>query len=266
MAQSNSRLKRMQSEQPWCVYCGQTTPGTQQDHMPPIAIFDNRQRYGEMVYLACDDCHSGTRRLDHVASFFSRVFPDPSTPALQHEMYKVTEGINNNFPGLLEELRPTPEQLEQARNAPSPFTSEDEPLNISERAHDFLLQFGARAALALHYELCREVLPEGGGVFVDLFTNNVLLKGDSHAALSDFAAMLGLPQTLRLGSKSHEGQFMYWSGAAEGNNMWGHLITFRASFGIQAFVARDIADLAPAMPSPKRNRVFRPGFLKGPSR
>jgi hypothetical protein len=260
MGQANSRLKRMQSEQPWCVYCGRTTPGTQQDHMPPIAIFDNRQRHGEMVYLACAACHFGTRRLDHVASFFSRVFPDPSTPALQREMYKVTEGINNNFSGLLEELRPTPEQLEQARNAPSPFNPDDAPSNISERAHDYLLQFGARAAMALHYELCREVLPEGGGVFIDLFTNTVLLKGDR--SLNDFAAMLGLPKTLRQGSKSHEGEFLYASGAAEGNNMWGHLMTFRTSFGIRAFVARDIADLAPAVPTPKLNRVFRPGFLK----
>ncbi len=153
MGQAKNRLKRMQSEQPWCVYCGATTLGTSVDHMPPIAIFDNRQRYGDMVYLACKACHTGTRPLDHVASFFSRVYPDPNTPETRQEMVEVVHSIENNFPGLLAELRPTPEQIAEASHPPSPFGQDDRPLNLSERAHDFLLQFGARAALALHYEL-----------------------------------------------------------------------------------------------------------------
>ena len=99
-------------------------------------------------------------------------------------------------------------------------------------------------------------------MFVELFTNNVLLKGDAQEALNDFAARLGPSQTLRQGSKSLEGQFRYASRAPESSSMSAHLMTFRVSFGIQAFVARDIADLAPAVPTPKRNRVFCPGFLK----
>jgi hypothetical protein len=64
----------MQSEQPWCVYCGKTSLGTSTDHMPPITVFDQRQRHKGLEFLACDDCHAGTRPLDQIAGFLCRLY------------------------------------------------------------------------------------------------------------------------------------------------------------------------------------------------
>jgi hypothetical protein len=259
MGQAKSRLKRMQSEQPWCIYCGGATLGTSADHMPPVAVFDLGQRYGDMVYLACKACHTGTRVLDQVVGFLARAYPDPVTPAAKAEVIKIVDSIKNNFPGLLEEMEPSIVQLAQARSAPVPFGPDDGPLNVGEKLHSLVTRFAARAAIALHYELCRKILPEGGGVFVNWFTNDAFIKGTFPV---DFAERLGPSQTLRQGSMSLEGQFRYQSGATPDGHMSAHLMTFRLSFGVQAFAARNIDDLAPAVPTATRNRVFRPGFLQ----
>jgi hypothetical protein len=64
----------MQAEQPWCVYCGGTTLGTNVDHMPPIGAFDFRKRWRGMEYLSCDPCREGTRKMDLVAGLFARLY------------------------------------------------------------------------------------------------------------------------------------------------------------------------------------------------
>jgi hypothetical protein len=260
MGQARNRLTRMQSEQPWCIYCGGTTLGTSIDHMPPMAVFDLRQRYGEMVYLACDACHAGTRALDQLAGFLCRAYPDPSNPETRRELVKVVRGITNNFPGLLKEMESTARQREQARNSPAPLDDDGSgALNFSDKAHSLMVRFAARAAFALHYELCRQILPEGGGVFARWYTNEVFLKGGFP---SDFASMLGPTRALRQGSKSLAGQFECRSRATENMHMSAHVATFRLSFGIEAYATRDIANLMPTVPTSTHNRLFRPGFLQ----
>ena len=259
MGQARNRLKRMQSEQPWCIYCGGATLGTSIDHMPPMAVFDLRQRYGEMVYLACDACHAGSRPLDQLAGFLCRVFPGPTTPETRAEAAKVIGGIANNFPSLLKDMQPTVRQREFARDLGGQLNdSGSGALNISDKAHALMVRFAARVAFALHYELCRQFLPESGGVLVRWYTNEVLLNGDFPR---DLAMMLGPPQSLRQGSKSLAGQFEYRSRATENMQMSAHVATFRLSFGIEAYAARDIKDLAPPVATSTHNRLFRPGFL-----
>ena len=78
----------------------------------------------------------------------------------------------------------------------------------------------------------------------------------------DLAMMLGPSQSLRQGSKSLAGQFEYRSRATVGMHMSAHVATFRLSFGIEAYVARDIKDLAPPVVTSTHNRLFRTGFLQ----
>jgi hypothetical protein len=260
MGQAKNRLKQKQSEQPWCVYCGGASPGLELDHMPPMAVFDLRQRYGDMVYLACKACHTGTRPLDQFAGFLCRVFPGPTTPETQAESAKIIGGIANNFPGLLKDMEPTPRQRELARELGGQLNDGGSgALNISDKAHALMVRFAARVAFALHYELCRQVLPESGGVLVRWFTNEVI---SNDGFLRDLARLLGPSQSLRQGSKSLEGQFEYRSNATEDMRMSAHIATFRLSFGIEAYAARDIKDLAPPVATSTHNRLFRPGFLQ----
>ena len=262
MGQSKQRLRRMQQEQPWCVYCGGTTPGTSVDHMPPIAIFDNRDRPKGMEYLACETCHNGSRALDQLASLLSRAYPDPHTPHAQHEAREHFRGIGNNFPMLLREMKPSPEQEERARKARDTLPGSRGALAIGPVMRTLLMKFAGRVGLALHYELCRQIVPVSGGVFGQVYTNASLLDGKFP---SNFLGMLGDPKTLRQGSKSVESQFSYASKALEDLSMSAHMATFRMSFAVQAFVARDATDLPPPPELGDvdvTNRIFRPGFLK----
>lgn len=258
MGQARRRLERMQEEQPWCVYCGGTIRGTSVDHMPPITVFNNRQRWKGMEYLACGPCHAGTRSLDQVAGLLSRVYPDPSSPAAQHEIQEILRGIRNNHPAILTEMQASEEQEHRAR-AQTVFPDAAGAFNIGPTMNTLISRFAARVGLALHYELCREVVPTTGGVFVHWYTNEALVDGKFP---SDFATMLGPEKSLRQGSKSLEDQFSYSSAALEDNSMSAHMAAFRLSFAVQAFVARDIERLKPAVEFP--NRVFRPGYLKQP--
>lgn len=265
MGQGKRRLERMIGEQPWCIYCGATTPGASVDHMPPITIFDNRRRPKGMEYLACDPCHNGTRALDLLAGLLSRMYPDANTPDARREVAKAFSGLRYNFPALFDELSPSPEQEERAQKAKEQFPGSAGALAVGPGIRTLLARFAGRVGLALHYELCREIVPETGAVLVRVFTNASLIDGDFP---SDFVEMLGEPKTLRQGSKSVEDQFNYASKGLEDNGMSAHIATFRMSFAVQVFVARDSAALSPPPELGENvdvtNRLLQPGFLKQP--
>jgi hypothetical protein len=261
MSQSKNRLARMQSEQPWCIYCGGATQGTSVDHMPPIAVFNSRYRLKGMEFLACDACHAGSRPLDQVAGLLCRAYPDPGTPQARAEMTKILGGIKNNFPVLLREMEASREQDELARGQ-TIFPDAGGALNIGAGVHAYISQFAARAGLALHYHLCREIVPPGGGVFVRWYTNTAIVNRELN---QDFLELLGNPRTLKQGAKSLEDQFEYKSRATDDVAMSAHFMAFRLAFAAHTFVARDVSDLKPPPGIPEANRLFQPGFLKRPA-
>ena len=262
MGQARRRLERMAAQQPWCVYCGCSALGTSVDHMPPITIFNNRDRPKGMEYLACEACHAGSRPLDLLVGFLSRMYPDAGTSQAQQEVADALQGLRNNYPKLFDELAPSPEQEAEALRGREIFPGTAGALAIGPGIHSYLARFAARVGLALHYELCGEVVPAAGAVLVRVLTNFSLVDGEFP---SDFAEMLGAPRTLRQGRKTVEEQFGYASRGLEDNSLSAHIATFRMSFAIQAFVARDRNDLSPPAELGDNvdttNRLFRPGFL-----
>lgn len=255
-----TRLQRMQSKQPWCIYCGGNTLGVNVDHMPPVGAFDLRQRWAGMEYLSCEPCRLGTEKMDLVAGLFARLYSTgPATEAAKAEIRAFFKGVGNNAPDVLKEmvveqdLRGTDQVVLKALPEAAAIFS------VGPVADAYLSAFGARVALALHYELTNEILPDSGSVFVHWMSNNVIAENQVPDA---FLAMLGSPQTLKQGRNTLADQFFYQSLAEDSGARSAHFAAFRVSFAVQAFVVRDfnemkhiVADL-PA-------KVFRPGFLKG---
>jgi hypothetical protein len=126
--------------------------------------------------------------------------------------------------------------------------------NIGEKTHQRIIQFGARAALALHYHLSGIVVPKTGLVWVVWHTNERLITDDFPEV---FARCLPPHQTLRAGRNTLEGQFDFSSRVTDDNRMSAHMMTFRLSFAIQAAVALNAADFAEA-------RAKRPGLFFEP--
>jgi hypothetical protein len=258
MGEAKSRFRRMQNVQPWCVYCGGSTPGTSIDHMPPMAVFDLKHRLKGMEYMACDKCHGGTRRLDQVAALYARLYSTtPSTQQTRDETAAVFKAVGNNIPEVLYEVRREYETTDVIARARRVLPDAQATLSAGPIAHKHILAFGARAALALHFELTNEILPPAGGVFVRWMSNYSIVQNNIP---NDFIEMLGEPKTLKQGSRNLANQFEYASRATDTGKFSAHFATFRTSFAIQAFVARDAADMAEAGVS--GSSVFRPGFLK----
>ena len=253
------RLERMQRDQPWCIYCGGTTAGTTVDHMPPITVCDLRQRPAGLEFLACEDCHEGTRKADQIAGVISRAFPDPTTEATREEFKALMSGLANNQREILLEWRASEEQRRFADKAAGTFKGSGA-LNIGDKTHAAMLRFGARAEAALHFEATKRIVPSGGGIWASWHTNERIIKGDFPA---DFADMLPPYTTLGAGTKRGlDGQFEYSSRVTDDGLMSAHMITFRLSFAIQAAVA---TDMARKIESHKPQLIFRPGFLKNGS-
>jgi hypothetical protein len=94
-----------------------------------------------------------------------------------------------------------------------------------------MLRFAARAALALHYHRCNEIVPMKGGAFVRWYTNESLITGNYP---DDFASMLPLPQSLQQSTKTQTGQFDYSSNATSEKDVSVHQMTFRLSLSFSS--------------------------------
>jgi hypothetical protein len=256
--QKQTRLQQMQTKQPWCIYCGGTTHGTNVDHMPPTGVFDLRKRLAGMEYLSCEPCREGTRKMDAVAGLLSRLYAmKPGTPAITQEIRKCIAGVGRNVPKVLSEMHVEKDLRGVRHDAHTALPDASAVLSTGSTASSYLTAFGARVALALHFELTREILPAMGGMFVRWLSNHAIVDNEIP---EDFLALLGAPQSLKQGRLTLEDQFQY-SSLAEGAERSAHFATFRVSFAIQAFVVRDFAEIEHIVKD-YPDKVFRPGFLK----
>lgn len=265
MGQSRNRLLQMQSICPWCVYCGQRALGTTVDHMPPITIFNRRQRPKGLEFLACADCHQGTRILDQLASVYCRMYPGEASTIDYTEYNRLYAGIRNNFPNFDAEFEPTHDQNVAILATKDKFPGAATAFNIGPKVLPLMYKFAARVGYALHYELTKSIIPQTGGVLTRLFTNYHLATGEFP---SDMTAMLGPARTLKQGSKTIGDQFRYKSWATERGDVTVHQAFFRLSFAIHVVAARNHDRLIPTNKTADHladiiSRIFRPGFLSG---
>jgi hypothetical protein len=59
-----------------CIYCAGTNAATTIEHMPPISVFEGRQRPKGFEFPACGPCNNGTSLSDLVAAMLARIWPD----------------------------------------------------------------------------------------------------------------------------------------------------------------------------------------------
>ena len=71
-----------------CIYCAGAKPVTTVEHLPPIMMFNQRQRPKELEFPTREGCNHGTRLTDLVASLLGRVYPDPKNDPNKKELQK----------------------------------------------------------------------------------------------------------------------------------------------------------------------------------
>lgn len=247
---------RVLSRSPNCIYCGGVTPATTVDHVPPISIFDNRDRPSGLEFAACLPCNNGAGRDELVAAWISRAFPDPETPKGEQEIEDILRGVSNNWPGLLEELQPAFWQDKAARRSGGAGA-----LNCrGPILNNVMKRFAAKIGFALHFQQTGRPVPIGGGAGVWWMTNVQQLEGKMP---TDLLALMSGPRTLRQGKKDVGAQFGYDSVSTETGSITAHFATFRFSFAVGAFVGDKEEDITPR-PKADHVSVYKPGWLQNP--
>jgi hypothetical protein len=218
---------------PCCIYCGGIHPADTIEHMPPIAMFDGKQRPKGLEFPTCQECNNGTRFSDLVASLLGRAYPD----ARPDELRRLLDGVANNVPGLLEEMQVDQVGQELAHHNLPPMPPGAGVLRTNGPIlRNHIGVFGAKLGLVLHYEAHRQPVPPAGGVQPMFFTNVSDLRGEIPI---DLINLLPAPRTLKQGKREVSEQFRYsWALTEEGRHSF-FFAVFRYSFAIGAATALD---------------------------
>lgn len=249
MGDGNRKTKRLLAEQPTCTYCGGLNASTSRDHCPPITAFDDRWRPEGMEFGACDACHQGTREMDAVIGFVSRIRGIQGKPNGKAEIEKVVGALIRNYPHLLEHLHVDAKPVQYAGT-----TGHVAHIGPDSALHKVMDAFAARMGLAAYRQVKGEPAPASARILCRWDTN---VGMDQDEELNKFLQSMGLPQTLKQGQKHVAEQFRVWP-ATDANEpeIFGVVAVFRESFGITAFVDTRAGN-------PDFDSMFQPGFLQG---
>ena len=160
MSESKRRRRRQQQflvDNPWCCFCGGTTPATTVDHVPARTCFKGRAFPETFEFPACAPCNNASR-LDEIAfSFFVKMIDHTHDNFEGSEAERTISGMANNLPHLL----PIPSR-DGRRNRDSlnrmglqkprgRVFSELPMAAIPHSAHEPIKRYARKIACALHY-------------------------------------------------------------------------------------------------------------------
>jgi hypothetical protein len=243
---------------PHCVYCG--GPNETVDHIPPIAMFDGRDRPPGLEFPCCRACNGGSKDTDAVIALLSRIYPDAATDPAMADLRKYGASVSRNMPDILLEMRASRNQERRALSDARVAAVAAGVMNVGGplvSAH--LVKFGAKFGLAMHSIATGNHVPPEGGVTSAIFSNMDVVKGSFPAQI---VACFGTPQTLEQGIKRVGEQFQYNVVKIEGSNASAAFAMLRASFFFFTFSAEDVTKLSIAERAGAR--LFRPGAMKQP--
>jgi len=238
-----------------CIYCAGKNAATTIEHMPPISVFEGRQRPKGFEFPACGPCNNGTSHSDLVAALLARTWPDADSEIQKKDVKKLLRAVANNIPQLLHEMnvgRAGEKIARKRHNLPAHPMRADGPL-LTHHIHTFAAKFG----FALHYEVNGKPVPAAGGVQVMWFSNVQALNDQIPQMLVD---ALPTPSTLQQGVKSVAQQFKYSYATAEGDHLL-YLASFNKSFAVAGITAMDRA--LHLERHSERLLVFKPGDFLG---
>jgi hypothetical protein len=159
-----------------CIYCGE--PANQVEHMPPRAMFKNKDRLSGMEFPACENCNNGTSGADSVAAFIARIEPDGDNGSWKsvENLAQIT-ALNEFAPGVLDELFSDAKAFDvDLPSAGGVFTRRKVTQASGPLVTGYLNTFAAKLAMALYFEHVGHVLPKSGAFLTSWYTNAGVTK------------------------------------------------------------------------------------------
>jgi hypothetical protein len=195
---SQSRREIMDRE-PRCIYC----PGPVEtwEHMPPVAMFRERQRPGAMEYGACRSCNEGTRGSDAVAALIARLHPRNDSDSQQRkEIRGLIRAVDARAPGVREELSLPGKFQSEWMQRPGAGLYENVVRVDADgpklKAH--LGIFGSKLGIALYRENVGVALSLEGAVWTKFTLNAGMTEDMLMASVESFRYMRRCPKAVRM--------------------------------------------------------------------
>ena len=240
-------------QHPWCCFCGGVTPATTVDHIPSIQMFSLRRRPKGLEVPACESCNQATRQHEQVVAMLGRLYPDGGTEDEREETGRILLAVNNNVPGLLQEMMPSFEQQLRFQRSGVDVPNVGGVLNCNGPILNRSVQiFGGKLGLALHYTTTGRIISPSGGAAVRWFSN---FQAATDGIPPDLFKLLGSRRSLKQGNWGVEEQFAYAYAVTEECNTGMYYCTFRTSFALLSWINEDISDF----PSLNDVEIHRPG-------
>lgn len=208
MGEGKSRRQRrgeLLKLEPRCIYCAEVP--TTVEHMPPISMFQRRQRLGGLEFASCESCNVGTKSADVIAGFISRLQPTGGASGLMfEESFRLLGTIEQIAPGFRAEFC----RREKAKETLVKSSGGVLFKAVQVHADGPILRrnmtvFAAKLGMALYREHVGAALPIGGGVYTKWFLNAGLSDNEAKAMLSK----MPIPGELKQGQKTSTTQFAY---------------------------------------------------------
>lgn len=243
MGTKAKRKKEFLEKHPYCCFCGGRIKSEEPDHIPSRVLFDNRQWPEGYEFPACKTCNRETRHDEQVVAMLSRIYPDADTEEEKKEVYERIRAVGHNYPGLLEEMKPSARQVRTAikkygLNKPEGITTAEMPLlNISgPLVNSAVENFGRKLFLALYYFHTGTILPKKGGVAIRWYSN---LQIEDDAIPRELAGLVSEFPSLQRSKMDLADQFFYRYRVTDDKKAAVFLVFFRRSFAILGFVNVD---------------------------
>ena len=195
----SKRLRAFLAEHPMCCFCGGEVPATSIDHVPSRQMFSLRRRPKGLEFPACETCNKATAGHEQVAAMLARVYPDPVSKDEQDEVKRIMRSVKRQQPLLFAELAPSWRQQYDFQRSMGASTSGGALNAGGPILNRSIKAFGAKLALALHYEETGQIIPADGGVAVRWYTNWDRMHDRIPASIFP---LIGGPKTLQQGRLS----------------------------------------------------------------
>lgn len=167
-----------------CVYC--LSPPTTVEHMPPKAMFPNRQRLSGMEFAACEPCNHTSRAADTAAAFIARLTPSNRPNMLElNEARRFLVTMTSIAPEFVRELFVDGKVMRVWEKGRDPVIGPMKRIELDGPVATALLRaFSAKIGMALFKEHIGHPLPEGGVVFTQHYLNQGLMRREAEALVS----------------------------------------------------------------------------------
>lgn len=238
--------QRLLGDNPTCVFC--PSPSRTVEHAPPKIMFTRKHRPKGLEFASCEACNGGTRHADLVAAAIGRSQLQRSAEAETEDLSEIFRALRNNVPGLLEEMRPSPDQLAIAERE----LAGQKVLNIGgPLVRAYMQQFAVKLTFALYREISGRAVPTSGGVLAKWFTN---YEDRTGRVPRELFQNLMPPRSLKQGEFDVSDQFAYSFEISPNGDFARIVATFRYAFAVAGFISArlstfdDLVDATPVQP------------------